>query len=52
MKEKVIYIFIYKDEIFKYSQIIKFCKGLSRYDTYKYLDKVAQYHPKKYIKLY
>ena len=43
MSKQVIYIFIYKDEIFKYSQIIKFSKGLSRHDTYKYLDKVAQY---------
>jgi hypothetical protein len=40
---KIIYIFIYNDEIIKYYQTIKFCKGLSRYNTYKYLDKVANY---------
>jgi hypothetical protein len=41
MSNRVTYIFIYNDEIYKYNQILKLNSNLSRYEVYKYIGSIA-----------
>lgn len=50
MSKQVIYIFIYKDKIYKYNKVIKLNSNLSRYEVYKYIGNIANYGLNRFIR--
>lgn len=43
MRKEILYIFMHNDNIYKYIQFVYLNDGISRYDTYMYLEKLSMY---------